>query len=62
VIGIAVLGAIVANVSSVAPGATAEAHVTAATDGVAAAYWTGAGVMALMALVAYRFVHRRSDH
>ena len=37
----------------------AEARVTAATDGVAAAYWTGAGVMALMALVAFRFVHRR---
>ena len=43
VIGIAVLGAIVANVSSVAPSATAEAHVAAATNGVAAAYWTGAG-------------------
>jgi hypothetical protein len=55
-----VLGAIVANVSSVAPGATAEAHVTAATDGVAAAYWAGAGMMAVMALVAYRFVQRRN--
>ena len=59
VIGIAVLGAIVANVSSVAPGASAEARVAAATDGVAAAYWAGAGAMALMALVAFLFVHRR---
>ena len=59
VIGIAVLGAIVANVSSVAPGASAEARVSAATDGVAAAYWAGAGAMALMALVAFLFVHRR---
>ena len=61
VIGIAALGAIVANVSSVAPGSAAEARVTAATDGVAAAYWTGAGMMALMALVAYRFVHRPDE-
>ena len=40
VIGIAVLGAIVAGVSSVlAPGASPEARIDAATNGVAAAYW-----------------------
>ena len=58
VIGIAVLGAIVAHVSAVAPPQT---RIDAATDGVAAAYWTGAGVMILMAGVAYRFLRRRED-
>jgi EmrB/QacA subfamily drug resistance transporter len=38
VIGIAVLGAIVANVAAVGPDATAAAHRTASTNGVAAAY------------------------
>ena len=47
VIGIAVLGAIVA------------AHRTHPTDGVAAAYWVGAGVCALMALLALGGVRRR---
>jgi EmrB/QacA subfamily drug resistance transporter len=52
VIGVAVLGAIVAHVSAAAPGT----RVAAATDGVAAAFWTGAGMMALTALVALAFV------
>ncbi|HTU97375.1 MAG TPA: MFS transporter [Solirubrobacteraceae bacterium] len=60
VIGIAVLGAIVAHVSVVAPGAGAEAHLTAATNGVAAAYWTGAGMMLVMAVVALMFLRRRA--
>ena len=59
VIGIAILGAIVAHVSTVAPGATAAMRVDAASDGVAAAYWTGAAMMAAMALVALAFVRRR---
>ncbi len=59
VIGIAVLGAIVAGVSSVSPGASPEARIDAATSGVAAAYWAGAGVMAAMALVAFAFIRRR---
>ena len=42
VIGIAVLGAIVAGVSAVAPDASRRARIRAATDGVAAAYWAGA--------------------
>jgi len=44
VIGIAVLGAIVANVSAVAPAPSAAEHVTAATNGVAMAFWTAAGM------------------
>jgi EmrB/QacA subfamily drug resistance transporter len=60
VVGIAVLGAIVANVSAVAPEAGAAAHLTAATNGVAAGYWTGAGMMMVMALVAVVFVRRRA--
>jgi EmrB/QacA subfamily drug resistance transporter len=60
VIGIAILGAIVSHVSAVAPDATVAAHVSAATDGVAAAYWTGAGVMAVMALVACFGIELRS--
>jgi EmrB/QacA subfamily drug resistance transporter len=60
VIGIAVLGAIVANVSTVAPGAPAAEHVTAATDGVAAAFWTGAGMAIIMGLVAAALLRRRA--
>jgi EmrB/QacA subfamily drug resistance transporter len=59
VIGIAVLGAIVANVSSVAPTATAAEHVAAATNGVAAAYWTGAGMTIVMGLLAVLTLRRR---
>ena len=59
VIGIAILGAIVSLVSAVAPDATVAARVSAATDGVTAAYWTGAGVMTAMALVASFGVRRR---
>jgi MFS family permease len=58
-VGIAVLGAIVAAVSAVGPAATRSAHLTAATNGVAAGYWAGAGMMALMALVAFACVRRR---
>jgi EmrB/QacA subfamily drug resistance transporter len=61
VIGIAVLGAIVANVSAVSPDATAAAHRTAATSGVAAAYWAGAAMMGVMAIVAVLFVRRRAS-
>jgi EmrB/QacA subfamily drug resistance transporter len=60
VIGIAVLGAIVANVSATAPGAGSAEHLTAATNGVAAGYWTGAGMMMVMAVVALVFVRRRA--
>jgi len=60
VIGIAVLGAIVAGVSAVAPGASGAAHLTASTNGVAAAYWAGAAMMVAMALVAWMFVRRRA--
>ncbi len=59
VIGIAVLGAIVAAVSTVSQTASPAAHITAATNGVAAAYWTGSGVMAVMALLALVVVRRR---
>jgi hypothetical protein len=58
-VGIAVLGAIVANVGAVAPDATPAAHLTAQTNGVAAGYWAGAAMMALMAVVAFVFVRRR---
>ena len=61
VIGIAVLGAIVAGVSAVSPGASPAEHIKAATDGVAAAYWTGAAMMVLMAVVAIGFIHRREE-
>ena len=60
-VGIAVLGAIVAHVSSLAPGASAAAHTTAATNGVVDAYWAGAATMGLMALVAWRFMRRRPE-
>ncbi len=60
-VGIAVLGAIVAHVATVAPDATLAQHTTAATNGVIAAYWTGAGTMGLIALLAWRFVRRRSE-
>jgi EmrB/QacA subfamily drug resistance transporter len=60
VIGIAVLGAIVAHVSVAAPGAGPSAHLTAATNGVADAYLTGAAMMAVMAVVALVFVRRRA--
>jgi MFS family permease len=59
VIGIAVLGAIVANVSAVAPGASAAEQVTAATDGVATAFWTGAGMTVVMAVIAAALLRRR---
>jgi EmrB/QacA subfamily drug resistance transporter len=59
VVGIAVLGAIVAHISIVGPGATPAERIDAATNGVAAAFWTGAGMMALMALVAIGGVRRR---
>jgi EmrB/QacA subfamily drug resistance transporter len=54
VIGIAVLGAIVANVSS-----RGADPVTAATNGVAAAYWTGAGMTVVMGILAAALVRRR---
>jgi MFS family permease len=60
VIGIAVLGAIVAHVSAVAPTASAAAHVTAATDGVSAAFWTGAGMAVVMAVPAAVLLRRRT--
>jgi EmrB/QacA subfamily drug resistance transporter len=59
VVGIAILGAIVAAVSSVAPTASPATHVTAATNGVAAAYWTGSAVMAAMAMLAGVCIRRR---
>jgi MFS family permease len=59
VIGIAVLGAIVASVSAVAPDASPQAHVDAATNGVSAAFWTGAGMTVLMAVVAGLAIRRR---
>jgi MFS family permease len=61
VIGIAVLGAIVANVSTVASHATLQQHSTAATNGVSAAYWAGAATMAVMALVALARLSRRGS-
>jgi hypothetical protein len=60
VIGIAVLGAIVAHTSTLAPTATAVQHVQAATNGVAAAYWTGAGTMLAMAVLGLVFIRRRA--
>jgi MFS family permease len=60
VIGIAVLGAIVANVSSVAPTASAAQHVTAATNGVAAAFWTGAAMSVVMGALAALTLRRRA--
>lgn len=61
VVGLALLGAIVTQVSSVSPTAGAAAQVTASTNGVAAAYWTGAGVMLAMAVVVWCVVRRRED-
>ena len=61
VVGIAVLGAIVAYASSVAPTADAATRLAATTNGVAAAYWTGAAVMLVMAAVAWCLVRRRED-
>jgi EmrB/QacA subfamily drug resistance transporter len=61
VIGIAVLGAIVAHVSLVSPTASVAQHVAAGTHGVADAYWTGAAVMVLMACVAFFTVRRREE-
>jgi EmrB/QacA subfamily drug resistance transporter len=58
-VGIAVLGAIVANVGAVAPDATREMHLTAQTNGVAAGYWAGAAMMAVMAVIAFVFIRRR---
>jgi EmrB/QacA subfamily drug resistance transporter len=60
-VGIAVLGAVVAAVSVVGPHADAEAHLNAATSGVAAAYWVGAGVMAALAVAAFVLVRRRES-
>lgn len=60
VIGIAVLGAIVAHVSTVATTATAAQHVKAATNGVVAAYWTGAATMLAMAVLGFVFIRRRA--
>jgi len=59
VVGIAVLGAIVQAVSHVAPDATAAQRIDASTSAVAAAYWVGAGVMAVMAIAAFALVRRR---
>lgn len=61
VIGIAVLGAIVANASVVAPDASAAAHRAASTNGVATAYWSGAAMMAIMAVVALVWLRRRGE-
>ena len=58
-VGLAVLGAIVSAVSHVAPDASVEERLVASTNGVAAAYWVGAGVMVAMALAAFLFVRRR---
>ena len=58
-VGIAVLGAIVASVSAVGPDATRAAHLAASTNGVAAGYWAGAAMMAVMAVIAFVFVRRR---
>ena len=58
-VGIAVLGAIVAGVSAVGPDATRAARLTASTNGVAAGYWAGAAMMAVMAVIAFVFVRRR---
>lgn len=59
VIGIAVLGAIDAGISAIAPHAPLSAHKVAATNGVSAAYWTGAAMMVAMAVIALVFVRRR---
>jgi EmrB/QacA subfamily drug resistance transporter len=61
VVGLAVLGAIVTQVSTLAPTANAAAHVTASTNGVAYAYWTAAGVMAVLTVVVFCLVRRRRD-
>jgi EmrB/QacA subfamily drug resistance transporter len=61
VVGLAVLGAIVTQVSLVSPTADAATRVTATTNGVAAAYWTGAGVMLVMTAVVWCFVRRRQE-
>ena len=58
-VGLAVLGAIVSAVSHVAPDATLDERLAASTNGVAAAYWVGAGVMVAMAVAAFVFVRRR---
>jgi EmrB/QacA subfamily drug resistance transporter len=60
-VGIAILGAIVAHVAVAAPHTGLAAHQAAATRGVAAAYWTGAAVTALMAFTALVFVKRRPN-
>ena len=59
-IGIAVLGAIDAGISAIAPHAPLSAHKVAATNGVSAAYWTGAAVMVAMAVIAFVCVRRRT--
>jgi EmrB/QacA subfamily drug resistance transporter len=59
-IGIAVLGAIVAHVSITEAGASAAEHIAKSTNGVAAAYWTGAATMAAMAAVAFLGTRRRA--
>jgi hypothetical protein len=56
-----VLGAIVANASVVAPDASAAAHRAASTNGVATAYWSGAAMMAIMAVVALVWLRRRGE-
>jgi EmrB/QacA subfamily drug resistance transporter len=61
VVGLAVLGAIVTQISTVAPTADVAARVTASTNAVAAAYWTGAAVMLAMAGIAWCVVRRRDD-
>jgi MFS family permease len=61
VVGIAVLGAIVAHVGTVTAPATAAAARNAATSGVAAAYWAGAGTMIVTALLALAFLRRRAS-
>ncbi len=61
VVGLALLGAIVTQVSSVAPTASVADRITASTNGVAAAYWTGAGVMLAMAVIVWCLVCRRRD-
>jgi hypothetical protein len=58
VVGVAILGTIVAHLSAVAPDATPAAHVGAATDAVSAAYWTGAAAMAAMALIGALWLRR----
>jgi EmrB/QacA subfamily drug resistance transporter len=58
VVGIAILGAIVAHV---ADAGTAADRATAATSALADAYWTGAAVMAATAVLAFVTVRRRRD-